>query len=128
MLCGRKFDHITPLLKDFHWLPIKQRIIFKTLFLMFKAINNLAPYYVYELLHRYTPGTSLRSSSLNLLVIPPSNLKSYRDQAFSVCAPKLQNSLAEHIKQATSVYAFKNSLKTYFVKRHFCFDGLFAFT
>ena len=58
---------------------------------MFKAINNLAPYYVCELLHRYTPGRSLRSSSFNLLVIPPSNLKSYRDRALSVYAPKLQS-------------------------------------
>ena len=35
-----------------------------------------------ELLHRYTPGRSLRFSSLNLLQIPPSNLKSYGDRAF----------------------------------------------
>ena len=37
MLCGRKHDHVTPLLKELHWLPVEQRIIFKTLLLTFKA-------------------------------------------------------------------------------------------
>lgn len=116
-LCGHKFDHITPLLKDLNWLPIDRRIIFKIVFLTFKAVNNLAPNCVCELLHRYTPGRSMRSSSLNLLLIPPSKLKSYGDRAFSVCAPKLWNSLPKQIKEATSVYAFKKIvLKHIFLK------------
>ena len=28
ILCGRKHDHVTPLLKELHWLPMEQRIIF----------------------------------------------------------------------------------------------------
>ena len=46
ILCGRKHDHVTPLLKELHWLPVEQRIIFKILLLTFKALNNLCPSYI----------------------------------------------------------------------------------
>jgi len=41
ILCGRKYDRVSPLLKQMHWLPVEQRIIFKILLLTFKALNNL---------------------------------------------------------------------------------------
>ena len=39
-------EHITPVLKSLHWLPVQQRIKFKTLVLVYKAVNNLAPVYL----------------------------------------------------------------------------------
>ena len=30
---SKKYDHITPVLKDLHWLPIRKRIEFKILLL-----------------------------------------------------------------------------------------------
>ena len=41
-----KFSHITPVLRSLHWLPIKQRVQFKMLILIFTAINGLAPNYI----------------------------------------------------------------------------------
>ena len=41
-----RYEHITPVLKSLHWLPVQQRIKFKTLVLVYKAINNLAPVYL----------------------------------------------------------------------------------
>lgn len=49
----RKYDHITPVLKELHWLPVAERIDFKILLLTFKAINNIAPKYLQELLIPY---------------------------------------------------------------------------
>ena len=37
-----KFDHITPVLFDLHWLPVSYRIVFKILLLVFKSLNNLS--------------------------------------------------------------------------------------
>ena len=37
-----RFCHITPILKELHWLPIKFRIHFKLLLLVFKCIHCLA--------------------------------------------------------------------------------------
>ena len=35
----RKYEHITPVLKALHWLPVIQRIDYKVLVLVFKALN-----------------------------------------------------------------------------------------
>ena len=59
----RKFDHITAVLVDLHWLPVKQRIDFKTLLLTYKALNGLAPAYMRELLIPYSIKRTLRSNS-----------------------------------------------------------------
>ena len=40
---SKKYDHITPVLKDLHWLPIRTRIEFKILLLTFKCIQGCAP-------------------------------------------------------------------------------------
>ena len=45
----RKYDHITPELKELHWLKIEQRIIFKIALLVFKCLNNMSPPYFIEL-------------------------------------------------------------------------------
>ena len=70
-------EYITPVLRRLHWLPIRQRITYKVLVLTYKALNGMAPQYLVDLLQHYTPTRQLRSSSMNLLVIPKSNLKSY---------------------------------------------------
>ena len=122
ILCGRKHDRVTPLLRELHWLPVEQRIIFKMLFFTFKALNNLCPSYISDLLETYKPTRSLRSSSRNLLVIPRSKLKSYGDRAFSVSAPKLWHDIPETITCSVDLNAFKRNLKTYLFKGYFMND------
>ena len=46
----RKYDHITPVLKSLHWLPVHYRIIFKIALLVYKSINNLTPTYLKEMI------------------------------------------------------------------------------
>ena len=91
---ARRNDHIIPALRDLHWLPVEQRIIFKILLFTFKALNGLTPSYLSDLIKFYVPGCDLRSSSL--LAVPFSNMKSYGDRAFSICTPKLWNDLPLH--------------------------------
>ena len=43
---GKKFDHITPILKDIGWLPVKEHLLFKDLVMIYKCINSLAPTYL----------------------------------------------------------------------------------
>ena len=89
----KKNDNITPVLRQLHWLPVRFRIDFKILGLVYKALHNQAPDYLCELLKQYKPLRSLRSSGHNLLDIPKSNTKTYGDRSFSVYAPRLWNSL-----------------------------------
>ena len=60
--------HIRPVLKELHWLPVEQRITFKVLLLFFKALNNLAPPYLGQLIVPYNP-TPLPPSSFILVEI-----------------------------------------------------------
>ena len=115
----RKFDHITPILKDLHWLPIKQRIKYKTLLLVFKSLNNLAPSYLKNKLTLKSPNC-LRSSNQKLLIIPRKKLKSYGDRSFSTAGPKLWNTLPKEMRQITSLESFKSRLKTYLFTEAFC--------
>ncbi len=64
---SRKYDHITPILQSLHWLPIEFRISYKILLLAYKALNDLAPAYLTNLLSRYNPTRSLRSQNSGLL-------------------------------------------------------------
>ena len=36
-------DHITPVLKELHWLPVELRIHFKVLLYIFKALRGQVP-------------------------------------------------------------------------------------
>ena len=89
----RKFDHITPVLFDYHWLPVSCRIVFKILLLVFKSLNNLFPSYLADRLSYQSHSRALRSASKQLLDQRRSITKTYGDKAFSVCAPKMWNSL-----------------------------------
>ena len=43
---SKQHDHVTPLLTKLHWLPIKDRIIYKILLLTFKALHDKGPIYL----------------------------------------------------------------------------------
>lgn len=109
----KKREHITPVLCSLHWLPVKFRIDFKILLVVFKALHNLSPNYISNLIKPYISARSLRSSNQLLLVTPQSKKKSKGDRAFSVAGPKLWNNLPLYIRQAPSVEVFRSQLKTY---------------
>ena len=91
---------------------MEQRIIFKILLLTFKALNNLCPMYISDLLETYKPARTLRSSGRKVLVVTHSKLKSYGDRAFSVAAPRLWNDIPNSIKYSEHLSSFKRNLKT----------------
>ena len=65
-----RFCHITPVLRDLHWLPVFLRIEFKIILITYKVLHDRAPIYMQELLQLYTPSHNLRSFNRNLLVKP----------------------------------------------------------
>ena len=114
-----KSCHITPILKELHWLPVHLRINFKIALFCFKALNGLAPLYIENLLTSYNPTRSLRSSGKNRLMEPQTRLKTYGDRAFSSSGPRIWNALPLEIRNATSVTVFKSKLKTYYFRLYF---------
>ena len=54
-----------------HWLPVSQRVTFKILLYVYKALIEQTPLYITELFSYYTPARPLRSSTdLSRLVVP----------------------------------------------------------
>ena len=100
------------MLNELHWLPIKKRISFKVLLMLYKAINGLAPDYISALATPYVPHRHLRSANTNLLSVPKTHLH-YGDITFTVSAAKMWNQLPTVIKLSGSVNIFKKNLKTH---------------
>ena len=84
----KKYDHITPILQHLHWLPVKERIIFKIMLLTYRGVNGVAPTYIERMLIPYKPQRSLRSSESGQLVIPHSRLKNKNVSSPSTCESK----------------------------------------
>ena len=104
-------DHITPVLKKLHWLPIQQRIKFKIGVITFKTLNTLQPSYLADLLTLHKPRRSLRSSSDEHLLEIPLVKSKLGSRSFSCAAPEIWNSLPQHIRKSNNLSYFKAHLK-----------------
>ena len=116
-----KYAHITPVLQHLHWLPVKLRIDFKILILVYKSLHGLAPRYLEGLLVPYVPTRSLRSADKHLLQPRTARLRSYGERAFAYAGPKLWNDLPLEIRSAKSIDEFKRLLKTHYF--HIAYDN-----
>ena len=99
----KKREHVSPLLHELHWLPIRQRIIFKILLFVFKFYQNIAPFYIMESLSKSERG--------EFMLKVPRTSTHYGDRAFSNCAPKLWNALPLPIRASNTIMHFRSQLK-----------------
>ena len=102
-----RYEHVTPLLIQLHWLPIEQRITFKIAVITFKALHDLI---------KPTPGRLLRSSNQLLLSTSKFNLKTYGGRSFTIAAPSVWNALPFELRSCNSLSSFKSKLKTWLFK------------
>ena len=89
-----RHEHVTPLLRDLHWLQSRERIDFKLAVLVYRCLHGLAPRYLSDHFQRVASYNRrrLRSSSSSLL-IRPTRLITVGDRAFPVSGSRLWNSL-----------------------------------
>ena len=112
---SRRSDYITPLLRELHWLKIRERIQFRLCVLTFRCLNGTAPRYLSDGLHRTTEVAGrrcLRSADTTTLIVPATHRSSMEDRAFSVAASRSWNALPEHIRSSSSLLTFRRELKT----------------
>ena len=117
-----KADHITPVLKDLHWLRIQERIQYKLCVLAFKCQHSLAPPYLSDQLQqlaRMEPRQHLRSSSSPVLVVPATRRSSLGDRAFLVAAARAWNSLPSTVTAVSTLHSFRQALKTHLLTASF---------
>ena len=111
----RKYDHITPVLRELHWLPITSRIQYKVTLLVYKTLHGPAPQYLQDLIQYRSARPGLRSAGI-LLNVPMTRSVTYGDRAFCSIGPTWWNSLPSELKTSPSVDSFKRNLKTHLFK------------
>ena len=96
----RKYAHVTPILKQLHWLPVKYRCKFKTSTLVYKFIHSGSPSYFQPFLTLSSCSYSTRRSHpdhqyLTVLHFRSSVFKSVKhfDHSFAFDAPKIWHEL-----------------------------------
>jgi len=114
---ARKFDHVTPLFHELHWLRVPERITLKLASLVFRCLIGTAPVYLADSINRTDVETRrslrLRSSSLTAVDVPVTRRSTIVDRAFPVAAACAWNSLPSFVTSASSLSTLKRHLKTY---------------
>ena len=100
-----RYDHISPLLRQLHWLKAPERVEFKLAVLVYKCRQRTAPSYLFEeLCHPadFEARRRLRSASSSSLVVRRTRLSTIDDRAFPVAAARIWNGLPPHVTSAPS--------------------------
>ena len=119
---SRKFDRISPLLRDLHWLRVPERIKFRLAVLVFRCRNQTAPNYLARDLQWADTDDSrrrLRSATTQRLLVRRTRLRTIGDRAFGAVAPRIWNDLPADIVSAPSLAIYKQRLKTHLFRQSF---------
>ena len=106
-----RYDHITPLLRQLHWLRAPERVEFKLAVLVYKCRQQTAPSYLFEELCQpadFEARRRLRSASSSSLVVRRTRLSTVSDRAFPVVAARIWNGLPPHVTSAPSLPVFRS--------------------
>ena len=119
IMLAKKRDHVTPLLRELHWLPVTYRSDFKTLIITYKVLNGLAPQNINNLLTAYVPRRNLRSANQRFLDRPTISRNNFGKRAFANISVSLWNNLPLSVRKSDSLSEFKAKLKTHLFILHY---------
>ena len=110
---GYRNHHVTPAMKELHWLPIAYRIRYKLCLMMHVAVNKRSPAYITDtlvptssLLHR----ERLRSHKSESVEVPRVRTEFGR-RPFSIAGPTVWNALPNNVRRTETVTTFKRVRK-----------------
>ena len=107
---ARKYDHITPILKEIHWLPVPKQLEVRDTLMAFKCVKGLAPL---SLRNKFTIRSQVHTrNTRNNDKLNTSFYRSATDQrSFSYRAAQLWNDLPGSLTNMESFNVFKNAIK-----------------
>ena len=106
----RKFDHISPTLKELHWLPVAQQLEIRDTVMAFKCIKGQAPSYLKEKCAKRADVHSINTRNKDELNIPLCRTVTGQ-RSFAYRAVSLWNNLPSHISEINTLQEFKNAIK-----------------
>jgi len=94
-------EHMTPVLRQLHWLPVRQRVEFKLALLIRKSLlGQLSPYLADNCQLITDSGRrTLRSSDTATFVVPPT-YNTFGDRSFAVAGARIWNSRPSSLRSA----------------------------
>ncbi len=106
---ARKYDQVTPIMKELEWLTIKEKFIFEKYTTMYKTVSGLYPSW-YLKFPTVRENSARRTRQVNDLHIPRARTHSGA-RAVALLGPKLCNILPPDVTNSGSLYTFKSKLK-----------------
>ena len=111
----RKFDHITPHLKESRWLSVEELYQLHTLCMVFKIKQTKTPEYLHlklNSLSQFHAAGSVQTRHGELLSVPMHNFEFFK-RSFTYSATHLFNLLPTSIKQTSSLISFREKAKDF---------------
>jgi len=113
----KPWDNISFSLRQLHWLPIAERVIYTLCLLVHNAAVERAPaYWLIQPAATTSSRSLLRAASRGDYVVPRTNRR-LADQAFCTAAPRAWNRLPTYLKMTQLTSAFRRGLKTFIFHR-----------
>ena len=91
-----------------HWLPVRERIVFKICLLVHKCLLHQAPQSLCEMTRYCVSERTLKLEESRSHTV-------HGDRAFAHCGPKLWNLLPASVREETSTPTFKTKLKSFLI-------------
>jgi len=109
----RRRDHITPVFRQLHWLPVRQRVEFKLALLLNKALHDATAAYLVDDCQLVSHAGRRRLRSADTCCVPRTNTR-LGDRSFAAAGPRLSNSLRARIRQRDNdIGEFRRQLKLF---------------
>jgi len=107
----RSRDHVTPALKQPHWLPVASRIKFELCLLMQLIHTGRAPQYLIDCLQPVIIRHLMSSQTAEY--VKRTTRTKLRERGFSFSGPAAWNGLSPHLRSITNTDTFKRYLKLF---------------
>ena len=116
-------EHVTSVLRDRHWLPVKQRVEYKLCMMVHRCLYRTAdaPSYLADLITPSAAATvrpGLRSAASSTVAVPRTT-SSLGDRSFAAAGLRAWNKLPPPLRRVYSAATFKRQLKTFLYNHAF---------
>jgi len=104
-------EHITPILRELRWLPVRRRVDFKLATFMYKMLHGQIPRYLSGDCQLISDTSRrLRSSDTFTFAVPRTRTR-LDDRSFAVAGPQIWNSLPADLHLVDNYARFRRLLK-----------------
>jgi hypothetical protein len=105
----KKCDHLSDIVKKYHWLTIEKLVHLRQALLIFQATRIGIPTYLASLVH-VSQSQNLRSHTREDLIVQRSN-SAFGSRAFGIYAPTVWNSIPLDVRKSRSKGGFRSKMK-----------------